>query len=230
MTDTLTGWMTAMFAVAALLLTVASFTRDETRKNSAIGCAVFVAAGFAFLVIGTFGGSGATETPGPAGTPLADEPPAAGESGSVTTTGAPVPDFTPAAEPPTLPGERRYTLDFGDNTVVDLDSGLAEKTGDGDSEYEVELDFGRFYTEKDDLWGGATVKFLATPDVSFSGCDRATRIQPGVSHLNRMERDDSICVSTNRGAWAAMRILDVKSSSSGLGAGDIRFEVRLFTQ
>ncbi|MGH3674087.1 MAG: hypothetical protein ACRDSH_26185 [Pseudonocardiaceae bacterium] len=112
---------------------------------------------------------------------------------------------------------------------MDLDSGSASKGGG--PEYEVELNFGRFYTARwpnTEAWTGTQIVFINDSRVSFDGCSQGTLIQGNVAHLEKVEQDQSICVSTNRGAWAAMKIVNAKSSTSGLGPGDIIFEVRLF--
>lgn len=136
-------------------------------------------------------------------------------------TKAPVPDFTPSAAPPLQAHEKRYRLDFADRTFVDLDSGLANT--DGGPEYEVRLSYGRFFTgQSADTWRGTKIIFLKDSQISFNGCSRGTRIQESVAFLNRLAQDESVCISTNRGAWAAMKIANSKSR-------EITFDVRLFT-
>ena len=124
-------------------------------------------------------------------------------------------------------GATQYELDFGDKTSVDLDSGRASR--DGGKTYEVRLDFGRFYSgEKYGQWEIATVAFVDSSQASFSGCERATLIQGEVVHLGELEQNQSICVSTNKGAWAVLDLISAESSRSGLGAGDLKFDVHLF--
>ncbi|MHA6622485.1 NPCBM/NEW2 domain-containing protein [Pseudonocardia sp. DLS-67] len=64
MTDTLTGWMTAMFAVAAILVTIALAASGTLRKYTLFVGAAFVLFGFAFLGIGTLS-RGSTDQPVP---------------------------------------------------------------------------------------------------------------------------------------------------------------------
>jgi hypothetical protein len=124
-------------------------------------------------------------------------------------------------------GATQYELDFGDKTSVDLDSGRASR--DGGKTHEVKLDFGRFFTgEKHGQWEIATVAFIDSSQANFSGCERATLIQGQVVHLSELEQNQSICVSTDKGAWAVLDLISAEKSRSGLGAGDLKFDVHLF--
>jgi NPCBM/NEW2 domain-containing protein len=72
LTDALTGWMTAMFTVAGLMLAIALARSGRTRRYTAIGCGVFLLAGFVFLGVGSLSGqSAAPNSP----TTLAAPPP-----------------------------------------------------------------------------------------------------------------------------------------------------------
>jgi len=86
------------------------------------------------------------------------------------------------------------------------------------------LDFGRLFPSDD-----TTIKLASDAEAnSFDGCERATRIQSSVTFLNDLEDDESLCISTGQGAWAALKLTDAESSDSGLGVGDVTFSVRLF--
>jgi len=124
---------------------------------------------------------------------------------------------------PLQPGEQRYVLPLSDGTYVDIDS---RRTAlDSTTVSDFHLDFGRLFPEQDVL-----LKF-ATDDeaTSYQGCDAATRIED-VAFLGRLERDESVCVQTTEGSWAALKVTDMQPSSSGLGIGDVTFAVRLFPE
>jgi hypothetical protein len=128
---------------------------------------------------------------------------------------------------PTGKGGTQYQLNFGDKTSVDLDTGRASR--DGGKTYEVRLDFGRFFTgQKYGLWEIATVAFIDISQASFAGCDRATLIQGEVTQLSKLKQDQAICVHTDKGAWAVLNLISAERSASGLGTGDIKFDVHLY--
>jgi hypothetical protein len=203
----------------------------EKYRNVALAIVMLTVAG---ALITHFATPGITNQPGGDTSPLSAPPSPPPPSRTETSTpplssGPPVPDVSPTAAPPLMPNERRYTLDFGDKTYVDLDSDLASR--EGGPEYEVELNFGRFFTGGgyyNHAWTGTTVVFIKDSQVSFVGCSEGTLIQGKVAFLDQVKQDETICVSTNRGAWAAMKILNAETRASGLGAGDITFAVRLF--
>ena len=56
----------------------------------------------------------------------------------------------------------------------------------------------------------------------------APLIQGEVTHLSKLEQNQSVCVSTDKGAWAVLDLISATRSRSGLGAGDLTFDVRLF--
>ena len=129
---------------------------------------------------------------------------------------ASTPSFAPSAPAPMLPGEQRYVLDFGDNTVVDLDAGTAAKSGEGDGEHEVELDFGRFFVEKDDTWGQSRVVFIPTEEASFQGCERGTRMQQDGAWR--------LCLCLNK-SWGVGSDAGLGGETIFLGAGCGRHQV-----
>jgi hypothetical protein len=139
-----------------------------------------------------------------------------------------VPSAPTHSQTPTLPGLiANYTLDFGDGTCVDLDVGYASLKGNADEE--ICLDFGRFFFDQDhNTWAKTQVVYIPDSQASYQGCANGTLIQREIAFMDRVQQDQSICVATSKGNWAVMKIKDAKSSSSGLGYGDITFDVKLF--
>jgi hypothetical protein len=88
LTDTLTGWMTAMFAVAAILVTMALAASGTLRKYTLFAGAAFVLFGFAFLGVGTLSKS------------LADQPGLPNAALPSTATSSPEIEAPPSASGP----------------------------------------------------------------------------------------------------------------------------------
>jgi hypothetical protein len=91
------------------------------------------------------------------------------------------------------------------------------------ADYEVKLDFGRFfYGERYGTWADVRVVYIKTADSSYMACEQGTDIQAGeVAFL-----DESICVSTSAGRWAILKVVDAETSSR---TGNITFDVQLFS-
>jgi hypothetical protein len=58
--------------------------------------------------------------------------------------------------------------------------------------------------------------------VSFDTCAQGTRLQSGRVSLFRFDDDESACIMTDDGAWAAVKVVDTS------GSGYYTFDVKLF--
>lgn len=137
---------------------------------------------------------------------------------------------TPGVGTTSTPTPYDYEFEFADKTYYDFDTRKADTSGG--AQYEVELDFGRFFHGVTyNTWKDARVVYIKDSAVSYSGCENGTDIQAGeVAQLNKVEQDESICVRTNGQKWAALKVLAAQPSGSGLGTGNISFGVRLLAK
>lgn len=153
--------------------------------------------------------------------------PALGSASTTTTSTTTTTTLLPTTSSTLAGSDRSYRLDFGDKTHIDLDTGMANTNGG--AQFEVRLSSSRFYTtEKYGGWKDTQVKYIPDSQARLDGCIRGTLIQQDVAHLSEVEQDETICVSTNEGRWATMKIVDGRVSRSGLGAAVITFDVNLF--
>jgi hypothetical protein len=128
LTDTLTGWMTAMFAVAGLLLTATPFvSAGSARKWTLGGCAIFALAGFVFLGIGTLKDlNGASPHPSTAPPTPTSNPSETSLPPSSQPTSSKPPSSDRAASDPTTPDEPQPSKQYLSQLQVadsDHDSG-----------------------------------------------------------------------------------------------------------
>jgi len=121
-------------------------------------------------------------------------------------------------------GQRSYVLEFGDRTHFDLDSRTA--SGDETQDSDLGLNFGRFFIDHAKVVAFADDTQVADPE----SCAKATKIKGDSAgdavHLNQLNDGESVCVKSSKGRWNILMATKVESNASGLGAGDITFEVR----
>ena len=124
---------------------------------------------------------------------------------------------------PTIPGLLlSYTLDFGDRTYVDLDTGHADLTGGADDELTL-ADERLFYGGSYKTWAKTAVVYISDSQASYQGCTNGTLIQQGDASLYQVQQDQSICVATSKGNWAVMKMKKGETSSPAT-----TFDVSLF--
>ena len=143
---------------------------------------------------------------------------------TVSLSQAPTADSSP--EQSASPGPYDYEFEFAEGTFFDFDTQKAAL--EGGAHFEAKLDLGRFFHgEKYGTWQGVRVVYIKDANVSYSGCENGTDLQAGeVAHLNKVEQDESICVGTSGQKWAALKIVDDETPSSG----NITFGVRLLAR
>ena len=134
---------------------------------------------------------------------------------------------TPTPTPSPGPTDGGYEFEFADRSYFDFDARKADLKGGAD--YEVKLSFGRFFHGSvNGAWDGTEIKYIKSEGASLEGCERGTDIQSGkVAFLRDVEQDESICIRTSGGKWAILKIVASEPSSSGLGTGNVTFNVRL---
>jgi hypothetical protein len=65
-----------------------------------------------------------------------------------------------------------------------------------------------FFGALHNTWDRPIVAPITDAEASFTGCQRATRIQVGdKATLEGMGAGDNICVSTSGGRWAALKLV-----------------------
>jgi hypothetical protein len=155
----------------------------------------------------------------------------AGDSTSPSTSPTSIPPQTSAPETPTLapsapstqpgtltpPTETATRVTIGDQTFFDLDSKRAST--DGGSDYEFQLSYGRLLPGT-----GITIKAVADDQAtSFANCDAATNIIVDHVWLHSILEDESLCISTDQGAWATLKVAD-----EGASASSTAFDMQVF--
>ena len=216
-------WAQLLAAIGALAGGCAMALRGAWKTPLLMACSALLAAAVAVAITSSIGDSPAGQPSSSGGsTPTVGTDAPTTPSQAANSPNSPGPTGTTGPTESSAPGERRYTLELSDKTHVDLDGPATALEGGPD--FEMALDFGRLFPSDD-----TTIKVANDAEaVSFAGCQAATRIQASATHLSEVEDDESLCISTDQGAWVALKVTDAESSDSGLGVGDVTFSARLF--
>jgi hypothetical protein len=181
-------------------------------------------------LVGNDSGNGTSASPTP--------PASSGPLLTATTTASPPPQrsTTPLPTVGAGPaGSATYAdLEVGDGDYVDIDAGSSSARPTRDEEIWVEFGRVSFYygttsgAELARLFRRTVVAIVADAKVSYSGCEHASNVETdGVVVLDEDVADDeSLCVSTSRGAWAGLKV--IPQSSDSAPSNRVAFNVWLF--
>jgi hypothetical protein len=190
-------WITLLVGLAAIPGALAAIYRGRVRLVLVVSCGLLAVAGIAVAIVSSLDGGGGATSPQASPSSQAS-PPSTSKSSEP---GTPSPNPTPPV--PFDSNATQYRLELQDNTYVDLDT-RAVALDDGPNFDVLFLKTGSVSF----LGALNSTKLVIVQDqdaYSFQGCAGGTRLQPSSVLLHNVKDNESICVSTHQGAWAALK-------------------------
>jgi hypothetical protein len=185
-------WITLLVGLAATPGALAAIYRGRVRLVLVVSCGLLAVAAIAVGIVSSLDGGGGATSPQASPSSRAS-PPSTSKSSEP---GTPSPNPTPPA--PFDPNATQYRLDLEERTYVDLDArAVALAPGPNFDLYLAGL-----------LRAQNSTKLVIVQDqdaYSFQGCAGGTRLQGSTLWLSDVKDNESICVSTHQGAWAALK-------------------------
>jgi hypothetical protein len=218
-------WVAAIIGGAALVVAAIGAPPSAHRKHLIISSILLVTfaagVGTGSLIEKATGDRSETNASAVNDSTLSSTTPKPTTSPSTTATpGPPTSTRTPSppSSPPSAPAaETPPRVVIGDQTYFDLDTQRAS-VEDGPA-YDFKLSYQRVLPGD-----GVTIKAVADDQAtSFANCDAATNIIVDGISLYAILEDETLCIFTDQGAWATLKVVNAEASGDS-----IVFDVQVF--